>query len=213
GALQPPDQRDKRMHVKTIAVIGAGPRGRGIACAAIFGGFHTVLEDFSPDRLAQAADWIKQAFEDGVSRGKVDSTIRDSAIPLLSTAPTVEDAIRDADLIIEAAPEEMEMKLELFTLFDKFAKPGAIFASNTSSLSISDMTDVTVFRERCIGMRFFDNAPKMRLIELVRTPHTSEETVSSCREVARRMAKEVVALEESPGFVTTPINTQVGRID
>ncbi len=130
--------------IKTIAVIGAGTMGRGIAYAAAFGGYATVLEDISPKMLDESLRWITQAFEEGVSRGKVDANVRDRAAGLLTTASSVQDAIRDADLIIEAVPEEMEMKLELFTIFDKFAKPETIFASNTSSLSISDMSDLTV---------------------------------------------------------------------
>jgi len=93
------------------------------------------------------------------------------------------------------------MKLELFTIFDRFGKAGAIFASNTSSLSITDFTDITVSRDRCIGMRFFNPVPKMKVIELVRTPHTSDETVAACREVARRMGKEVVVVNDAPGFI------------
>src|SRR5882757_4768774 len=124
------------MEVKTIAVIGAGTMGRGIAYAAAFGGYATVLEDISRRMLEESLCWITQAFAEGVSRGKVDAKVRDRAASLLTTANSVQDAIRAADLIIEAVPEEMEMKMELFTIFDKFSKPAAIFASNTSSLSI-----------------------------------------------------------------------------
>ena len=155
--------------------------------------------------------WIRQSFEEGVARGKVEASVRDRALSLISTAADVKDAIRDAELIIEAVPEELEMKLELFTIFDKFAKTGAVFASNTSSLSITDFTDVTVSRDRCIGMHFFNPVPKMKLIELVRTPHTSEETIAICREVARRMGKEVVIVNEAPGFITTRINALIGN--
>jgi 3-hydroxybutyryl-CoA dehydrogenase len=199
------------MEVRTIAVIGAGTMGRGIAYAALLGGYRTVLEDVSHRVLELSVTWIKQSFDEGVSRGKVEQGVSDKALSLLATASTVEDAIRDADLIIEAVPEEIEMKLELFTIFDKFAKPGAIFASNTSSLSISDMTDVTVSRERCIGMHFFNPVPKMKLIELVKTPLTSEETVTTCGEVARRMGKEVVLVHEAPGFITTRVNALIGN--
>jgi 3-hydroxybutyryl-CoA dehydrogenase len=129
----------------------------------------------------------------------------------LTTASSVEAAIREADLVIEAVPEELEMKLELFTIFDKFGKPGAIFASNTSSLSISDMADLTVCRERCVGMHFFNPVPKMKLIELVQTPLSSEDTIATCREVARRMHKEVVLVRESPGFITTRVNALIGN--
>ncbi|PYT58610.1 MAG: 3-hydroxyacyl-CoA dehydrogenase [Acidobacteria bacterium] len=199
------------MNVNIIAVIGAGTMGRGIAYAAAFGGYKTVLEDVSSPVLEQAMVWIRQSFEEGVARGKVEASVRDRALSLISTAADVKDAIRDAELIIEAVPEELEMKLELFTIFDKFAKTGAVFASNTSSLSITDFTDVTVSRDRCIGMHFFNPVPKMKLIELVRTPHTSEETIAICREVARRMGKEVVIVNEAPGFITTRINALIGN--
>jgi 3-hydroxybutyryl-CoA dehydrogenase len=199
------------MSVKTIAVIGAGTMGRGIAYAAAFGGYNTVLEDISRPMLEQAVNWIRQSFDEGVAKGKVEAGVRDKALSLISAASNVEDAIRDADLIIEAVPEELEMKLELFTIFDKFAKTGAIFASNTSSLSITDFTDVTVSRDRCIGMHFFNPVPKMKLIELVRTPNTSDATVAACREVAGRMGKEVVIVNEAPGFITTRINALIGN--
>src|SRR5438034_10976945 len=189
------------MSVKTIAVIGAGTMGRGIAYAAAFGGYNTVLGDISRPMLEQAVGWIRQSFDEGVARGKIDAGLREKALSLITTASTVEEAIRDADLIIEAVPEELEMKLELFTIFDKFGKAGAIFASNTSSLSITDFTDITVSRDRCIGMRFFNPLPKMKVIELARTPHTSDETAAACREVARRMGKEVVVINEAPGFI------------
>jgi 3-hydroxybutyryl-CoA dehydrogenase len=197
--------------IKTIAVIGAGTMGRGIAYAAAFGGYSTVLEDISPQMLHESMRWITKSFDEGVARGKVDAQIRDHALSLIATAGSVEVAIRDADLIIEAVPEEMEMKMELFTIFDKFAKPDAIFASNTSSLSISDMSDLTVSRERCIGMHFFNPVPKMKLIELVKTQRTSQNTVDACTEVGRRMGKEVVLVQESPGFITTRVNALIGN--
>jgi 3-hydroxybutyryl-CoA dehydrogenase len=197
--------------IKTIAVIGAGTMGRGIAYAAAFGGYATMLEDIFPQMLEESVKWITKSFDEGVARGRVDANIRDRAISLIATVNSVQDAIRDADLIIEAVPEEMEMKMELFTIFDKFAKPHAIFASNTSSLSISDMSDLTVSRERCIGMHFFNPVPKMKLIELVKTPLTSQKTVDVCTEVGRRMGKEVVLVQESPGFITTRVNALIGN--
>jgi 3-hydroxybutyryl-CoA dehydrogenase len=197
--------------INTIAVIGAGTMGRGIAYAAAFGGFTTVLEDISSQMLDESMRWISNSFEEGVARDKVDAKVRDRALSLITTVNSVQDAIRDADLIIEAVPEEMEMKMELFTIFDKFARPHAIFASNTSSLSVSDMSDLTVSRERCIGMHFFNPVPKMKLIELVRTPFTSQSTVDVCTEVGRRMGKEVVLVRESPGFITTRVNALIGN--
>jgi 3-hydroxybutyryl-CoA dehydrogenase len=199
------------MEVKTIAVIGAGTMGRGIAYASALGGYRTILEDISQGKIQQAVAWIQRAFDEGVSRGKVEAAIRGVALKQLTTANKVEEAIREADLIIEAVPEEMEMKMELFTIFDKFAKANAIFASNTSSLSITEMSDVTVYRERCIGMHFFNPVPKMKLIELVRTPLTSDETVATCREVGRRMGKEVVVVKDSPGFVTSRVSALISN--
>src|SRR5258708_5523493 len=197
----PANAKEERMNVKTVAVIGAATTGRGIAYAAALGGYNTVLEDVSREVLEQGVAWIQQSFEEGVARGKVEGGVRDKALSLISTASNVEDAIRDAELIIEAVPDELEMKLELFTIFDKFAKTGAIFASSTSSLSITYFTDVTVARDRCIGIHFFNPVPKMKLIELVRTSHTSDETVATCREVARRMGEEVVIINEENGLI------------
>jgi 3-hydroxybutyryl-CoA dehydrogenase len=199
------------MEVKTIAVIGAGTMGRGIAYAAGLGGYRTILEDVNDSILAKALVWIREAFEEGVSRGKVERAARDAALARISTSFVVDEAIRDAELIIEAVPEELEMKLELFTIFDKFAKPNAIFASNTSSLSISDFTDIVIARDRCIGMHFFNPVPKMRLVEIVRTPHTSDETTATCVAVAHRMHKETVIVNEAPGFITSRINALIGN--
>jgi 3-hydroxybutyryl-CoA dehydrogenase len=199
------------MKVKTIAVIGAGTMGRGIAYCAALGGFQTILEDVNDDVLRRAIVWIREAFDEGVQRGKVELSLRDSALARISTSSQVQDAIRDAELIIEAVPEEIEMKLELFTVFDRFAKPDVIFASNTSSLSISDFTDIVIARDRCIGMHFFNPVPKMRLVEIVRTPHTSDETVAICVSVATCMQKETVVVNEAPGFITTRINALIGN--
>jgi 3-hydroxybutyryl-CoA dehydrogenase len=105
----------------------------------------------------------------------------------------------------------MEVKLEIFTIFDKFAKPDAILASNTSSLSITEMASITFRAEKCIGMHFFNPVPKIKLLEIVRALETSEATLRACREVGRRMGKEVVVIRESPGFVTSRINAMIGN--
>ena len=188
------------MQIKTIAIIGAGTTGRGIAYASALGGYTTVLEEVSDSMLSEALSWIRESLDEGVQRGKLEATARDAALARITTSQVVDEAIRDAELIIEAVPEELEMKLELFTIFDKFAKPNAIFASNTSSLSISDFSDIVLHRERCIGMRFFNPVPEMKLIEIIRTPYTSDETVTACVAVATRMGKETVVVNEAPGF-------------
>jgi 3-hydroxybutyryl-CoA dehydrogenase len=199
------------MQVKTIGVIGAGTMGRGIAYASALGGYRTILEDVMPEMLTKARAWIAQAFDEGAKRGKLAAEEAAAALKRISTASAVEDACRESDFLIEAVPEEMELKLELYTLFDKFAKPNAVLASNTSSLSIAEMAEMTFRPELCVGMHFFNPVPKMRLIEIVRGPKTSDETIAVCREVGLRMGKEVVVVKESPGFITSRVNALIGN--
>jgi 3-hydroxyacyl-CoA dehydrogenase len=186
------------MDVTTIAVIGAGVVGREIACASALGGYNTILEDVSDSLLSSAMASIRGSLDEEVKQGKLAAATREAALARLSTSNVVDEAIRDAELIIEAVPEELEMKLELFTIFDRFAKPNAIFASHSSSLSISDYTDIVIARDRCIGMRFFNTVIKMQAVEFVRTAHTSEETVAVCCEVAKRIGWEEVIVREAP---------------
>jgi 3-hydroxybutyryl-CoA dehydrogenase len=199
------------MEVNTIGVIGAGTMGRGIAYAAALGGYRTILEDVMPETLAKGMEWIRKALDEGITRGKVEAIARDAALGLIETSSSVENVCREADLLIEAVPEEMELKLELFTLFDKFAKPKAVLASNTSSLSVAEMAEMTYRPELCVGMHFFNPVPKMKLIEVVKAPKTSDETIGICREVGARMGKEVVVVKESPGFITTRVNALIGN--
>jgi 3-hydroxybutyryl-CoA dehydrogenase len=198
------------MSVKTIAVIGAGTMGRGIAYVSALGGYDTILEDVRPEILAEATAWIRRAFEDGVARGKVSAADAQSALGRVRTAARVEEA-SDADLIIEAAPEDIELKIELFGMFDKFTRAETILATNTSSLSITEMAAITQRPELCVGMHFFNPVPKMKLLELVRALETSPETLAACHEVGLRMGKEVVTVRESPGFITSRVNALIGN--
>jgi 3-hydroxybutyryl-CoA dehydrogenase len=175
------------------------------------GGYRTILEDVMPETLAKGKAWISDAFREGVKRGKVTALDSAAAMARIETAASVEDACREADFLIEAVPEEMELKLELYTLFDKFAKPQAVLASNTSSLSIAEMAEMTYRPELCVGMHFFNPVPKMRLIEIVRAPKTSDETIATCREVGTRLGKDVVVVRESPGFITSRVNALIGN--
>jgi 3-hydroxybutyryl-CoA dehydrogenase len=199
------------MDVTTIGVIGAGTMGRGIAYAAALGGYRTILEDVMPETLANGTAWIQKALEEGVTRGKVNADDSAAALSRIETVSTVEAACRESDFLIEAVPEEMELKLELYTIFDKFARPNAVMASNTSALSIAEMAEMTYRPELCVGMHFFNPVPKMRLIEIVRAPKTSDETIAACREVGARMGKEVVVVKESPGFITSRVNALIGN--
>src|SRR5690348_6875908 len=130
------------MDVKTIGVIGAGTMGRGIAYAAALGGYRTLVEDVMPENLVNGTAWIKNALEEGVARRKVTAEDSAAALARIETVSTVEATCRESDFLIEAVPEEMELKPELYTLFDKFARPNAVMASNTSSLSIAEMAEM-----------------------------------------------------------------------
>jgi 3-hydroxybutyryl-CoA dehydrogenase len=177
--------RKMAMAIQTIAVIGAAELGREIARAALLAGHRTILEDVSEGRLAQAAAWIAKT-------GNVGAVTR-AGLVLMGK---IEQAVREADLIVEAVADEMEMKIEMFTIFDKFAKPGAIFASTSPSVPIAELAAVTFCPERCIGMRFVSRAGRDRGLHLVCIPQTSEETVAACREVGKRMGKEIVVAVE-----------------
>jgi 3-hydroxybutyryl-CoA dehydrogenase len=167
-----------------------------IANASSLDGFRTILEDISPSALEQGIARIAQTLSDDVAGGKITSAVRDAALANLNTLNSAEDVSREADLIIETVSDEMEMKIELFTIFDKFAKPGAILASTTASLSITDLAAVTFCPERCIGMRFFEDAQRVTRLELVKGRETSEETVTACREAGRRMGLDVSVLSD-----------------
>jgi len=182
------------MEIRTIAIVGANDTGRSVAYFAALAGYRTILEDISPSALEQGIAWIALRLDEEFALGKIDAGTRDAALANLSTADSAEDASREADLIIEVVTDEMEMKIELFTIFDKFAKPGAIFASTTASLSIADLAAVTFCPERCIGMRFSTNARGEECLVLVKELETSEETVAACREVGRRMGRDVSVL-------------------
>jgi 3-hydroxybutyryl-CoA dehydrogenase len=197
--------------VRTIAVIGAGTMGRGIAYAAALGGYRTILEDLLPNALRRAGDEIKANFDKGVELGKLSAEDANAAIGRMEYASTPEEAAREAELVIEAVPEEMESKIEIFTLLDKACRPDTILASNTSSLSITEIASVTYRAKKCIGMHFFNPVPKMKLLEIVRALETDEDTVQKCAEVGRRMKKEVVVIKESPGFITSRINAMIGN--
>ena len=129
----------------------------------------------------------------------------------LEYAGSVEEAAREADLVIEAVPEEMESKIEIFTLLDKICRPTTILASNTSSLSVTEIASVTYRAKKCVGMHFFNPVHKMKLLEVVRALETDDDTLATAVEVGKRMGKEVVVIKESPGFITSRINAMIGN--
>ena len=197
--------------VHTIAVIGAGIMGRGIAHAAALGGYRTILEDILPTTLRKAETEIRANLDQAVELGKVTKAGAEEALSRLEYASSVEQAAREADLVIEAVPEEMESKLEIFTLLDKVCRPTTMIASNTSSLSITEISSVTYRAPRCVGMHFFNPVHKMKLLEIVRALETNDETLAAAVEVGNRMRKEVVVIREAPGFITSRINALIGN--
>jgi 3-hydroxybutyryl-CoA dehydrogenase len=197
--------------VKAVAVIGAGLMGRGIAHAAALGGYRTILEDILPGALRKAETEIRANLERAVEIGKISSAQADSAFARLEYGSSVEHAAREADLVIEAVPEELESKIEIFTLLDKICRPATMIASNTSSLSITEIASVTYRAKKCVGMHFFNPVHKMKLLEIVRALETDDDTLATAVEVGRRMGKEVVVIKESPGFITSRINAMIGN--
>jgi 3-hydroxybutyryl-CoA dehydrogenase len=183
--------------VHAIAVIGAGIMGRGIAHAAALGGYRTILEDLLPNALRKAETEIRAHLDQAVALGKVNAADADAAFSRLEYADSIDQAAREADLVIEVVPDEMESKLEIFTMLDKFCRPATILASNTSSLSVTEIASITYRAEKCVGMRFFNPVHQMKLLEIVRAPETDDDTLAAVVEVAKRMGKEVVVLKES----------------
>src|SRR5256714_870908 len=197
--------------IKTIAVIGAGIMGRGIAHVAALGGYRTVLEDLIPGALRKAESEIRANLDKAVELKKISSENASGALSRLEYAGSVEEASREADLVIEAVPEEMESKIEIFTLLDKICRPSTILASNTSSLSITEIASVTYRAKKCLGMHFFNPVHKMKLLEIVRALETDDETIAAAVNVGRRMSKDVVVIKESPGFITSRINAMISN--
>ena len=197
--------------IKTIAVIGAGIMGRGIAHAAALGGYRTILEDILPGSLRKAEGEIRSNLDKAVELGKVASRRCRRCVLAYRVRRLVEDAVRQADLVIEAVPEEIESKIEIFTLLDKVCSPDTILATNTSSLSVTEIASVTYRAKKCLGMHFFNPVHKMKLLEIVRALETDDETLAACVEVGKRMGKDVVVIKESPGFITSRINAMIGN--
>ncbi len=199
------------MSIHNIAVLGAGIMGRGIAYVAALGGYTTVLQDTSREALENAANEVSATLEKGVTVGKVSDSEALEARKRLRTVASLDDAASHADLVIEAVPERIELKVELFAHLDRVAPEHAILASNTSSLSITEMAAATRRAPQVVGLHFFNPVHRMRLLEIVRALETSDRTLETCHEVGQRMGKECVVVRESPGFVTSRINAMIGN--
>jgi len=199
------------VNVRSIAVLGAGIMGRGIAYASALGGFHTKLQDPDGKQLEKACADIAATLEKGVATGKVEGPVAAAANGRLSAVRDLKEAVGDADLVIEAAPEKIELKIELFAKLDEMTPKGAILASNTSSLSITEMAAATRRAPQVVGMHFFNPVHRMKLLEVVRGLETSEAVIQASCDVGVAMGKECVVVRESPGFVTSRINAMIGN--
>jgi 3-hydroxybutyryl-CoA dehydrogenase len=199
------------MAVKTVAVLGAGIMGHGIAHAAMTAGYDTTMYDVALPQLEKGKHAIDAVIDKGVELGKVP---RDDAAAIkarLRLDTSVADAVKDADIVIEAAPEKIDVKLALFREVEAAAPAHAVFASNTSALSITEMAAVLANPGRMGGMHFFNPVHRMKLIEVVRALETTAETIKTMEEVSAKMGKETVLVKESPGFVTSRINAMIGN--
>jgi 3-hydroxybutyryl-CoA dehydrogenase len=185
--------------VRTIAVIGAGPVGRGIAQLAARSGYRTILEDLLPNALRRAESEIRIQLDQAVGSGGVSAHAASAALSLLEFAGSVEDAARQADLVIEAVPEELESKIEMFTLLDKICRPGTILASHLLSLSVTEISRVTYRARNCLGMRFAEPVDREKKLEIIRGQETDDESVAAAVEVGRRMGKETMVIADA-GF-------------
>jgi 3-hydroxyacyl-CoA dehydrogenase len=168
--------------ISIIGVIGAGPTGRAIAALAAQAGYRTILEAVSQEFLDDAVADIRLRIPDPAQQSRI--------LANLSTSRSVEDVCRQADLLIESAQEELEVKLEIFTLFDKFAKPNAILASSSETIPITDLAEITFRGENCVSLRFRNPHSPAGQLEIIKTKETSEETIEACFEVGKRMGRE-----------------------
>ena len=199
------------MQIRQIAVLGAGTMGHGIAHAAIAGGYQTRMFDVSEGAVHKGATAIEGIVRKGVELGKVSTTEADAMLARLTSTTKIADALDGVDLVIEAAPERIDVKLSLMADIDRHAPDHAIVATNTSALSITEMAGATKRPARVAGMHFFNPVHKMKLIEIVQALESAPATLQVIADVSTQMGKETVLVRESPGFITTRVNASIGN--
>jgi 3-hydroxybutyryl-CoA dehydrogenase len=199
------------MQIKEIAVLGAGTMGHGVAHAAIAGGYVTRMFDVSETAVHKGMTAIQGIVRKGVELGKVSASDADAMLARLSSTTVIADALNGADMVIEAAPEKIDLKLSLMAEIDRHAPDHAIVATNTSALSITEMAGATKRPSRVAGMHFFNPVHRMKLIEIVQALESAPETLEVIAEVSKQMGKETVLVRESPGFITTRVNASIGN--
>jgi 3-hydroxybutyryl-CoA dehydrogenase len=197
--------------IERLCVLGAGTMGHGIAHAGLVAGCHTRLYDPSTDALDRARADIERVLLQAVSLGKLPEGAVPSTLERLSLHDSVQEAVRDVEFIIEAAPEQLALKLDLLSRVDAGAPPSAVVATNTSALSITELATAVRDARRVGGMHFFNPVHKMKLVEIVRGLETSDETIASIQALAGAMGKDTVVVRESAGFVTSRVNALIGN--
>ena len=188
------------MEVKSVAVIGAGTMGNGIAQVVAASGISVVMTDINDAGLKRGLDAIGKSLERLVSKQKLSATDRTALLGRIRTTTRLED-IADCDVVVEAATENVDLKLKIFADLDRLAKPAAILASNTSSISLTRIAGTTRRPSQVIGMHFFNPVPVMPLVELIRALQTSDTTYQAIKALTEKLGKSPVEVKNSPGFV------------
>jgi 3-hydroxybutyryl-CoA dehydrogenase len=196
--------------IKTIAVLGAGTMGHGIAQVAAMNGFQVVMRDLKDEFLDGALKKVAGNLDKGVARGKVSEEARDQALSALRTTTDVAEACAEAQLVIEAVPESIDLKREIFAAVVAAAPEGAILASNTSSLSIADIASSIPSPERVLGMHFFNPVHIMKLVELVKHEQTSETVLDIARAFTDKIGKTAITVKDTPGFASSRLGLVIG---
>lgn len=191
------------MDIQHIFVVGAGTMGNGIAQTAAVSGYRVTMMDVIPEQLQRGQAAIAKSVERLVAKGGLSDAQKQATLTIAATASL--DGVPEADLVIEAATENPQLKDKLFADLDRLARPEVILASNTSSISLTRIGAATHRPEQVIGMHFFNPVPMMRLVEVIRGLATSDETTAVAIEVSRRMGKEPVEAKDSPGFISNRI--------
>ncbi|NMD68863.1 3-hydroxyacyl-CoA dehydrogenase [Bacillus sp. DNRA2] len=197
--------------MKHIAVIGSGTMGRGIAYTAALSGFAVTLQDISLQALEKAKQYIVTLLNSSVDKGYITSRQRNLVQQNLIYTTDLQVAVNKTDLVIEAILEIMELKIETFKKIEQYAPDHAILATNTSTMSPTEIGAATKKPDQFIAMHFFNPVHRMKLIEIIRGLDTSDETVATVKAVAEKMAKETVEVNEFPGFVTSRMNCIIGN--
>lgn len=189
--------------IKVISIFGAGTMGHGIAQIMAQQGYKVFLGDISQELLDTALDRVKRSLQKLAEKGKISQDEIEGTLSMITGTIDMEKVAKEADFIIEAIPERLDAKKELFKQFDKVCKEEAIFATNTSTLSITEIASATERPEKVIGMHFFNPVPLMNIVEIVKGLLTSNETIENTRKLVLKLGKEPTIAKDSPGFASS----------